>query len=65
MVATDRGWSRFAKAYERELSSAEARQTIALIAAIARRMPIAIGCYCQDETRCHRSVLRQLIMRSE
>jgi uncharacterized protein YeaO (DUF488 family) len=65
LVATDRGWSRFVKAYAREMSATEARQTIALIAAVARRMPIAIGCYCEDEARCHRSVLRQLIMRSD
>jgi uncharacterized protein YeaO (DUF488 family) len=65
MVATDAGWSRFVRAYTREMSAADARQTIALIAAVARKMPIAIGCYCEDESRCHRSVLRQLIERSE
>ena len=65
LVASDAGWSRFVRAYTREMSAAEARQTIALVAAVARRMPVAIGCYCEDETRCHRSVLRQIIIRSE
>ena len=60
-VATDAGWSRFVRAYTREMSSAEARQTIALLAAIARRLPVAIGCYCENEARCHRSILRRLI----
>jgi len=38
-----------------------ARHTIELLAAIARRTPIAVGCYCEDETCCHRSVLIKLI----
>jgi uncharacterized protein YeaO (DUF488 family) len=58
-------WTRFVRAYTREMSQTEARQTIALLAAVARQMPIAIGCYCEDETRCHRSVLRQLIIGSD
>jgi uncharacterized protein YeaO (DUF488 family) len=65
LSATASGWSKFVRAYTREMSQTEARQTIALLAALTRRTPLAIGCYCEDETRCHRSVLRQLIMRSE
>lgn len=61
LVATDAGWSRFVRSYTREMSSAEARQTIALLAAVARRLPVAIGCYCENESRCHRSILRRLI----
>lgn len=57
-------WARFERAYVREMSQTEARQTIALLVAIARRIPIAIGCYCDDESRCHRSVLRRLITQS-
>lgn len=52
---------RFFRAYEREMQATEARQTIALLAALAMRTPIAIGCHCGDESRCHRSILRQLI----
>jgi uncharacterized protein YeaO (DUF488 family) len=51
----------FFAAYRREMQSADARQTIALLAALAKRLSIAIGCYCEDESRCHRSVLRNLI----
>src|SRR4051812_23459823 len=51
----------FFEAYEREMSRSDARQTIALLAALAKRTPIAIGCYCADETRCHRSRLKKLI----
>jgi len=57
-------WQKFERAYTREMSRTEARQTIALLAALARRWPIAIGCYCENESRCHRSILRQLIERA-
>lgn len=51
--------------YEREmLASTEARQTIKLLAAMAKRTPIGIGCYCEDERRCHRSALARLIRRA-
>jgi uncharacterized protein YeaO (DUF488 family) len=57
-------WQKFERAYTREMSRPEPRQTIALLAALAQRWPIAIGCYCEDESRCHRSILRHLIERS-
>jgi len=48
--------------YERELlSNATGRQTVEFLAAIAARMPIAIGCACADESRCHRSRLFKII----
>ena len=53
------------KRYEREmLGDSIARQTLQLLAAIAKRTPISIGCFCADESRCHRSRLRQLIARA-
>lgn len=48
--------------YERELlATAEGRQTVELIAQIAERTPISIGCFCADESRCHRSRLDKII----
>ena len=45
----------FCAIYERELlGRAESRQALDLLAAFARRTPISIGCYCTDESRCHR-----------
>lgn len=59
---SDAAWAAFTRRYEREVrASADARRTLALLKAIAARTPIAIGCYCEDESRCHRSVLRRLI----
>jgi uncharacterized protein YeaO (DUF488 family) len=51
----------FAKRYAVEMRKTEARQTIALVAALARRTPLVVGCYCGDENHCHRSVLLRLI----
>ena len=48
--------------YEKELlGSAEARQTVEFVAQVATRMPISIGCFCADESRCHRSRLFKII----
>lgn len=55
-------WRTFFDSYERELlSSASGRQTLELLAEIAKRTPISIGCFCADESRCHRSRLYKLI----
>jgi uncharacterized protein YeaO (DUF488 family) len=57
--------ARFFVAYEREMAKTEPRQTIALLAALAGGTPISIGCFCEDESRCHRSRLRRLIENAE
>ena len=51
----------FFSRYRREMRQTEPRQTIRLLAAIAERQPISVCCYCEEERRCHRSVLLQLI----
>ena len=49
--------------YERELlADAAGRQTVELIAQVAERMPVSIGCFCEEESRCHRSRLYKIIM---
>lgn len=54
----------FCQSYERELrSSAESRQAVQLLAALALRTPISVGCYCEEESECHRTHLRKLIER--
>lgn len=58
-------WGKFAKLYKNEMTkNAESRQAIKLLAEIARRTPIAIGCYCEDEKFCHRSILYALIKKA-
>lgn len=52
---------RFFAAYEREMRRTEAKQCIELLAVLCRNTAIAVGCYCRDESRCHRSRLKRLI----
>ncbi|MBI5560430.1 MAG: DUF488 family protein [Deltaproteobacteria bacterium] len=55
-------WEKFAKRYGKEIEGdANARHAIGLLAEVAKRTPLAVGCYCEDENLCHRSILRELI----
>ncbi len=54
-------WAAFIKKYRGEMSTPEASHAIALLAALSHTTNLSVGCYCEDETRCHRSMLRQLL----
>ena len=54
-------WSAFTRAYRREMAAPEAAHAIALLATLSLRSDFAVGCYCEHEAHCHRSVLRQLL----
>ena len=54
-------WSAYRRRYLGEMRRPEARRLIALLAALSRRTDLSVGCYCEDETRCHRSLLRGLL----
>jgi uncharacterized protein YeaO (DUF488 family) len=55
-------WREFAKRYRNKmLNNTNSRQAIRLIAKLAQRTPIAVGCHCTNEKRCHRSILLELI----
>lgn len=56
-----RGWASFARRYRAEMSAPEASHLLDLLAALSRSVEMAVGCYCADESRCHRSVLRHLL----
>jgi uncharacterized protein YeaO (DUF488 family) len=56
--------TRFFDTYEHELlSTAVGRQTVEFVAQVAARLPISIGCFCEDESKCHRSRLLKIIKR--
>ena len=57
----DRAPTDFFRRYRKEMSATDPRQAIALLAHLAKRTPIAVGCYCEDEARCHRTALEVLI----
>jgi uncharacterized protein YeaO (DUF488 family) len=59
---TDAQWRRFAARYRREMAQPAARRTLELLAALSHRANFSVGCYCEDESRCHRSVLRALLV---
>jgi uncharacterized protein YeaO (DUF488 family) len=58
----EREWSRFMKKYRTEMATPENRATLDLLAALSLRTDFSVGCYCRDESRCHRSVLRALLL---
>lgn len=60
-VETDKEWASFAKKYRSELSSPEKSKIIDLLAALSHESNISVGCYCENEARCHRSILRELL----
>ena len=53
----------FASRYKIQMKASESRQAIELLAAVSLFQPVSVGCYCEDETLCHRSILRQLIQK--
>ena len=61
-AATDRDWKAFMRAYRAEMKDAEAARVLDLLAALSHKTNFAVGCYCADEARCHRSILRDLLL---
>jgi uncharacterized protein YeaO (DUF488 family) len=57
-------WSAFARQYRAEMAKPENRRVIELLAALSHHANFSVGCYCADESRCHRSILRALLLES-
>ena len=58
---TDKQWAAFAKRYKAEMAAGPAARAIDLLAALSRQTDLSVGCYCAEEERCHRSLLRGLL----
>ena len=58
---TPRAWATFVKRYRSEMAAPDKTRLLRLLAAMSRAADFSVGCYCADETRCHRSVLRALL----
>lgn len=54
-------WQAFVRKYQSEMNAASAKHDVALLAALSHRASFSIGCYCEHEDRCHRSLLRELL----
>ncbi len=62
MAATDdKAWRAFEKKFRAEMAAPEASRTLDLLAALSHQTNFSMGCYCEDESRCHRSILRALL----
>lgn len=60
-AATDADWKAFTKQYRAEMAEPEAQHALALLATLSAQTNFSVGCYCEDEARCHRSLLRELL----
>jgi uncharacterized protein YeaO (DUF488 family) len=61
-ATTDRQWNAFARKYRTEMAAPAASQSLDVLAALSRHANFSVGCYCEDERRCHRSLLRELLV---
>jgi uncharacterized protein YeaO (DUF488 family) len=58
---TDADWKAFTKKYRAEMAAPEAQHALALLATLSAQTNFSVGCYCDNEARCHRSILRLLL----
>lgn len=61
---TAANWRRFESRFRREMAGPGAVHLIAALATLSRGADFSLGCYCADESRCHRSILRELLARA-
>ena len=60
-VDNDKDWATFSRKYRAEMSQPDASHLLDALAALSHQTSFAIGCYCENENRCHRSLLRDLL----
>lgn len=58
---SDKDWAAFKKKYRSEMAEADASRSLDLLAALSKSSNFSVGCYCENEDRCHRSLLRELL----
>jgi len=61
-AASPAQWSAFARRYKAEMAAPNARHDLKLLAALSHASDFSVGCYCQNEGCCHRSILRRLLV---
>jgi len=59
---SERDWNRFVKKFRREMAATSESAMLDTLAALSHQADFSVGCYCADESRCHRSVLRELLI---
>jgi uncharacterized protein YeaO (DUF488 family) len=58
---TPADWASFGRRYRAEMAAPEASRTLDVLASLSKQANFSVGCYCEDESRCHRAILRQLL----
>ncbi|MEW6751958.1 MAG: DUF488 family protein [Candidatus Latescibacterota bacterium] len=61
-ATTSAQWATFARRYRAEMARPDAQHTLELLATLSHTAGFSVGCYCEDESHCHRSILRQLLV---
>lgn len=61
-IKTEKEWLAFKRKFRAELNSSGGSKVLDLLAALSHQTNISLGCYCEDESRCHRSVLKELLL---
>ncbi len=59
--ANEKSWRAFRRRFLAEMKSAGAKRDLDLLAALSHQTNFSVGCYCEDESRCHRALLRELL----
>ena len=62
-ITDQKSWRSFKRRFLAELKRADASRDLDLLAALSHRTDFSVGCYCEDESRCHRSILRELLVK--
>lgn len=58
-------WARFSRRYRAEMATPDARHALKLLAVLSHAVNFSVGCYCEMEDRCHRSILKELLAANE
>jgi len=61
VAESEKDWAVFARKYRREMTNTEKSKILDLLAALSHYTELSVGCYCENEARCHRSILRELL----
>lgn len=61
-ASDEKSWRAFEKKFRQQMNEPDASRSLDLLAALSKETNFSVGCYCEDEARCHRSVLRELFL---
>jgi len=61
-AADERAWAAFVRKFRHEMSTPDRSRELDVLAALSHHANLSVGCYCKDESRCHRSILRELLL---